>query len=176
MFGGIRKMGCRCLTTGSLLGFNGNLFTHGGKDNNVSVFFLLLEQLLDLLSSLSIWNLDIILSLTIIGHQGKETIVRDIEELVFLTGDVGNIHVVGGGAKFFKLLASEDIDGNKMDLCVTVLTSLGGGHIDNLAGAVLDADEAVLSQSRALHGVSGRGAGIGTLEGVFMLSIIRHFE
>ena len=76
---------------------------------------------------------------------------------------------MGGGAKFFKLLASEDVDGNKMDLCVTVLASLGGRHVDDLAGAVLDHNEAVLSQGRALHGESGRGAGIGGIEGVLML-------
>ena len=76
---------------------------------------------------------------------------------------------MGGRAKFFKLLAGEDIDGNKMDLCVAVLASLGGRHIDDLAGAVLDHNEAVLPQGRTLHGESGRGAGIGGLEGVLML-------
>jgi hypothetical protein len=89
--------------------------------------------------------------------------------LVFLAGDVGDVHVVGGWAKFFKLLASEDIDGNQMDLGVTVLASLRGGHVDDLARAVLDHNEAVLSQGRALHRESGRGAGIGGLEGVLML-------
>lgn len=76
---------------------------------------------------------------------------------------------MGGGAEFFKLLASEDIDGDEMDLGVTMLASLGGGHVDNLARAVLDNNEAVLSQGRALHGESGRGACVGGLEGVLML-------
>ena len=76
---------------------------------------------------------------------------------------------MGGGAEFFKLLASEDIDGDEMDLGVTMLASLGGGHVDNLARAVLDNNEAVLSQGRALHGEGGRGAGVGGLEGVLML-------
>lgn len=56
-----------------------------------------------------------------------------------------------------------------MDLGVTVLASLRGGHVDDLARAVLDHNETVLSQGRALHWVSGRGAGIGGLEGVLML-------
>ena len=56
-------------------------------------------------------------------------------ELVFVPEDVGDIHVVGGGAKFLKLLASEDVDGDQVDLGVTVLASLGGGHVDDLAGA-----------------------------------------
>ena len=76
---------------------------------------------------------------------------------------------MGGRAKFFKLLASEDVDGDQMDLGVAVLASLGSRHVDDLAGAVLDHDETVLSQGRALHGESGRGAGIGGLEGVLML-------
>jgi len=56
-----------------------------------------------------------------------------------------------------------------MDLGVAVLSRLGSGHLDNLAGAVLDANEAVLPQSRALHGVGEGGTGIGAVEGVLML-------
>lgn len=79
---------------------------------------------------------------------------------------------MGRWAKFFKLLASEDIDGNKMDLGVTMLASLGGGHIDDLARAILDDNEAVLPQGRALHGEGSGGASIGGIEGVLML----HYE
>jgi len=50
-----------------------------------------------------------------------------------------------------------------------VLASLGGRHLDDLAGAVLNDDETVLPQSRALHRVRGRGTSIGALEGVLML-------
>jgi len=76
---------------------------------------------------------------------------------------------VGGGAKIFELLASEDVNGDEMDLGVTVLAGLRGAHLDNLAGAALDNDETVLAKCRALHGVSGRGASISALEGVLML-------
>lgn len=76
---------------------------------------------------------------------------------------------MGGRAEFFKLLAGEDVNGDQMDLGVTVLSGLGGAHVDDLARAVLDADEAVLPQSRALHGVRLRGTGIGAIEGVLML-------
>jgi len=145
------------------------------------------EKLVNLLSNLSIGNLDIILGLAIISHQGKETIIGDIEldaasarrcndmrestyQLVFLASDVGDIHVVSGWAEFFEFLAGKDIDGDKMNLCVAVLASLGGGHVDDLAGAVLDDDESVLSQGRALHGKGGGGAGVSCgIEGVFML-------
>ena len=78
---------------------------------------------------------------------------------------------MGGGAELFKLLGGEDVDGDQVDLGVTVLAGLGGGHFDDLARAVLDDDETVLPQSRALHGVGGGGTGIGALEGVFMLYI-----
>jgi hypothetical protein len=76
-------------------------------------------------------------------------------ELVFLATDVGNVHVVGGRAEIFKLLASEDVNGDEMDFGVAVLARLGGGHFDDLAGTVLDHDEAVLAESRALHWVRG---------------------
>jgi hypothetical protein len=77
---------------------------------------------------------------------------------------------VGGWAKFFKLLASEDVNGDEMDLGVTVLASLGGGHVDDLARAVLDDNKAVLPQGRALHGVGGGSTSIGGVEGVLMLN------
>ena len=76
---------------------------------------------------------------------------------------------MGGGRQVFKFFAGEDVDRNKMDLGVTVFASLRGGHFDDLAGAGLDDDEAVLPQGGTLHGIGGRGAGIGTLEGVLML-------
>ena len=91
-------------------------------------------------------------------------------KLVFLAGNVGHLHVVGGGAEIFQLLLGEDIDGNQMHFGVTVLASLGSAHFDDLARALLDDDKAVLPERRALHREGGRGTGIGTLEGVLMLS------
>ena len=76
---------------------------------------------------------------------------------------------MGGGAKIFKFLAGEDINRDKMDFGVSVLAGLGSAHFDNLARAVLDADETVLTERRALHGIGGRGASISALESVFML-------
>jgi len=162
------------LTAGCLLSFDSKLLTHGSKNDNVGVLLLLGKELLNLITNLSIWNLDIVLGLTIISHQGEETIVGNIEQLVFLADNIRDVHVVGGWAKFFELLAGEDINSNQMNLGVTVLSSLGGGHVDDLAGTVLDANETVLSQGRALHGVGGRRAGIGGVEGVLMLGIVRH--
>jgi hypothetical protein len=82
---------------------------------------------------------------------------------------VGNVHVVGGGGEILKLLAGEDIGGNQVNLGVTVLSSLGGRHVNDLARAVLDHNVAVLAQSRTLHGEGQRGSGISGLEGDIVL-------
>ena len=76
---------------------------------------------------------------------------------------------MSGGAKIFKLFASEDIDGNKMDLSVAMLAGLRGAHFHDFAGATLDHNESVFAKSGALHGVSSRGASVGALERVLML-------
>jgi hypothetical protein len=93
-------------------------------------------------------------------------------ELVLAAGDVGDVHVVGGGGEILKLLAGEDVGGDKVNLGVTVLASLGGGHVNDLAGTVLDHNVAVLAQSRALHGEGERGSGISRLEGDIVLQQI----
>jgi hypothetical protein len=154
---------------GSLLGLDAGLLTHGGKDNDVGVLLLNLEELVDLLANLAIGHADIILGVTIIVHEGEETVVGDVEQLELTTRDVGDVHVVGRGGEILVLLGSEDVDGDKVDLGVTVLASLGGRHVDNLAGAALDHDETVLAQGRALHGVGERRAGVGGVEGDIVL-------
>jgi hypothetical protein len=80
-------------------------------------------------------------------------------QLVFTAFDVRNVHVVGRRREILELLASEDIDRDKVDLGVTVLASLGGRHVDDFARAALDHDVAVLPQGRALHGEGGGGTG-----------------
>jgi len=159
----------------SLLGIDGDLLTHGSENDDVGVLAILLEELPDLVASVAVGDLNVVLGGSVVGHEGEEVVVGDIEELVFLATDIGHIHVVGGWAKFFELLASEDVNGHEMDLGVAVLAGLGGGHVDDLAGAVLDADEAVLPQGRALHWVGGGGTGIGAFKGVLlMLGVVGH--
>ena len=53
-------------------------------------------------------------------------------------------------------------------------THLRGRHVHHLAGAILDDDEPVLAQRRALHGVCGRSSGIG--RSVFLFLIISHCD
>jgi hypothetical protein len=154
---------------GSLLGLDGGLLTHGGKDDNVGVLLIDLEELVDLVANLAVGHANIILEHAVLVHEVEETIVGDVEQLVLAAGDVGDVHVVGRGGEIFVLLGGEDVDGDKVDLGVTVLAGLGGGHVDNLAGAALDDDETVLAEGRALHGEGQRRAGIGGIEGDIVL-------
>jgi hypothetical protein len=156
------------------------------------VFLISCEELGDLVANLAIRHLHVVLGLAVVSHEGEIAIVRNIElqgfvsdcnqtqdavvlveckthKLVLPARDVGNIHVVSGGREILELLASEDVQSHQMNLGVTVLARLGGRHVDDLARAVLDHNKAVLAQGRALHRVGGRRAGVGRLEGVFML-------
>ena len=74
-----------------------------------------------------------------------------------------------------------------MDFSVAVLSGLGGGHLNNLAGAVLkmcqslplkahlivnylDHDESSFAESRALHGEGGRSSGISASEIIVLIT------
>ena len=76
---------------------------------------------------------------------------------------------MGRGTKILEFLAGKDIDRDKMDLGVTVLSGLGGAHLHDLARAALDDDETVLAEGGTLHRIGSGGASIGALEGVLML-------
>ena len=102
------------------------------------------------------------------GDTGPAKCLLRIEKtykLVLAASDVRDVHVVSRGREILVLLASEDVDGDKMNLGVTVLASLGGRHVDDLAGTALDADETVLAQGRALHGEGQRRTGVSRVEG-----------
>jgi hypothetical protein len=71
------------------------------------------------------------------------------------------------------LLSSEDINTNQVDLSVTVLTSLGSRHINNLTRSTLNNNMSVLSQGRTLHGVGLGGTGISAFKGVIVV-LVRH--
>ena len=76
---------------------------------------------------------------------------------------------MGGRTEVLEFLSVKNVDGHQMDLGVTVLAGLGRGHLDDLTGAAFDDDEPVLPQSRALHGIRGRGAGVSRLKGVAVM-------
>ena len=52
---------------------------------------------------------------------------------------------MGGGAKIFQLLLSEDVDCDKVDFGMPVLASFGSTHLNDFARAVFDDHESVLS-------------------------------
>ena len=76
---------------------------------------------------------------------------------------------MGRGGEILVLLAVENVGSNQVDLGVTVLARLGGRHVHDLARTALNDNEAVLAQSRALHGEGERSAGIGRVELELML-------
>jgi hypothetical protein len=86
--------------------------------------------------------------------------------------DLGDIHVVGGGANFFVLLSGEDINTNHMHLSVTVLSGLGSGGFHNLAWSSLHHSMTTLLDSRALHGEGLGGTTSHALESLGFL--LRH--
>jgi len=110
----------------SFFGINSSFFTHSSEDDDIGILAVLLEQLFDLVTDITLWNLDVVLSRSVVRHKGEETVIGDIEKLIFLTTNIWNIHVVRGWAQIFELLAGEDVNGDKMDLGVAMLSSLGG--------------------------------------------------
>jgi len=75
--------------------------------------------------------------------------------------------------------SGEDIDAYHVNLSVTVLASLGGRSLHDLAGAALHYSIAVLLDRRALHGNRGGCSRAHRLEGLDLLLlnfnlIVRH--
>lgn len=154
----------RLVALGGLLVGDDGLLAHGGDDSDNEILALV-ELGLDLVSNLALGERDIVLGGTVGGEERQETVIN-VDELELLSLHVGDLHVVGGGGQILKLLVGEDIGGDKVDLGVTVLTSLGGGHVDNLARSALDDNVTVLSQSRALDGVGLGSTGVNGIKGV----------
>ena len=71
---------------------------------------------------------------------------------------------MGGRGEILELLPVEDVEGDEVDFGMAVLPGLGGGHVDNLAGAALDDHMSVLAKSGTLLRVGQGRAGVGRLE------------
>lgn len=76
---------------------------------------------------------------------------------------------MGGWRKILQLLLGEDVFSDEMNLGVSMLSGLGGRHVDDLAGAVLDENVSTLPQGRTLHRVGQRRTRIGRVDGVILL-------
>ena len=160
---------------GLLVGDAG-LLTHGGDDGDEELLALI-ELVADLGADIALGDLDVILGVTISGQQ-VEVVIIDVQQGVLNTGDVGDIHVVGGGRQILELLAGEDVNGDQVDLGVTVLAGLGGRHVNDLAGTALDDNVSVLAESRALEREGQGSTGGGTLElnvVLLVVVVISHF-
>ena len=83
------------------------LFTHS-RDDGDEDFLSIIEKSLDLVTDFALGDLDIVLGGTVLVNQVKETVV-DVEEGVFDTENVGDVHVVCGGGEIFELLSVEDL-------------------------------------------------------------------
>jgi len=160
----------RLRNLGSFLKRDGGLIAHGGQDGDEQ-FLPFVKLGVDLVAKFTLGKLNIILGGTVTGHERKEPVV-DIDELELGAMDVGYVHVMGRGRQIFELLVGEDVNANEVDLGVAVFTRLGRGHIDDLAGAALDNNEAILPQRRALYGVGKGSPRGGLLEGMLVLLII----
>lgn len=117
------------------LDFHDLILAHGRHDDDrVGLFTGILEHVSDFTGKVirKFGESDIFTGVTICIHEGDETIVRDIQQGELFAGDEWDISVVGGRDDIFVLLASENIDGGEVALGVTVLASLGGGHVSHL--------------------------------------------
>jgi len=159
---------------GSFLDSDRSFFPHSTDDGNKAVSSSLLK-LLNFCTNLPLRHLDIVLLSSVCGHKVEETVIR-VEELIFSTADIRDIHVVSRWAQIFKLLASEDINGDQVDLCVTVLAGLGGTHFNNFAGPALNNNVTVLSEGGTLHREGGGRTSRCLLELVVVLFIVSHVE
>ena len=64
---------------------------------------------------------------------------------------IGYHHVVRGWTDIFIFSLSKYVNADQVNFGVTVLARLGRGHFDYFAWSLLDQDEAVFAQRRALH-------------------------
>jgi len=157
----------------SFLASRGLLFAHSGDDGDHQSF-IERKFCLDLFAYITVFGRSphIILSIAVPIHQIQEAII-DGYKFVFSTLDVGHIHVVGGGTDVFEFLSSEDVDRNQVHLCMPVLASFGGGHINDLARPALDHNMTILPEGTALHREGERGTRGGLLKRLVML-IVTH--
>ena len=127
---------------GGLLERHGLLLAHGGDDRDEQVLSFL-KALGNLLAQITFRDLDVVLGDALLGHQVEETII-DIDELVFGTIDVGDIHVVCGGTDIFELLSSEDLRANGSMREIQITRIARGGVVTYIDGNEMDLGVAVL--------------------------------
>mmetsp|Transcript_17385 Transcript_17385/g.35309 ORF Transcript_17385/g.35309 Transcript_17385/m.35309 type:complete len:211 (+) Transcript_17385:60-692(+) len=116
-------------------------------------------------------ELDIVTGLAGLIGEVKEVrlVVVDVEELVLGLLDDGLGGAVGRGDHVHDLLAVEDVGGLEVALSVAVLSGLGDGDGEDLAGAALDEHVASLLQLTGGDGGGEGGSGVGVLNSVILI-------
>jgi len=157
---------------GSFLCGNGLLFAHGADDGHQEVFTFI-EIALDLFAQISLGEPNVVLGSAVLSHEVEKAVIN-VDKGVFTSGDIGNIHVMGGRTNIFQFLASKDIDSDEMDLGMAMLSRLGRGHFHNLARTTFYDDVTIFTESRTLNGIGSRRAGTRLLKRLVVALILRH--
>jgi len=157
-----------CLLGGGLPAED-SLLTHGGDDGHNNLLALL-DSGADLGAEIALRKTEVRLDGALVIEQVGKVAIK-VHEGKLSTLDVGDIHIVRGGAEILNLLVGENVQADNVGLGVAVLAGLGGGHLNNLAGAALHDDVATLADLASLLGVGRGGTGIGgTLEVLVVVS------
>jgi len=159
-------------TLGRLLPRDGLFLAHGRHDRDQHVLSFI-KCSINVPSKVTVRDFDIVFGITVVVQEVQKTIIN-VSQAVFLPLNVRDVHVVCRWADIFQFFTRENVDGDEMDLGMSVLSSLGSRHIDDFAGAAFYDDMAVFAESRTLHGVGERGACAGPLEGLVVSLIVRH--
>ena len=69
------------------------------------------------------------------GLQQLDIFMHILSYLVVLSRYIWYIHIVSRGANIFQLFSSENIESDQMDFSMSMLSCLGGWHLNNFAGA-----------------------------------------
>merc|ERR1712183_378082 len=100
------------------------------------------------------WQEQILLGSTFLCEQRALPIASIcIKNLVFCPLHEGCTHIVRCWAEILILLSSEDVCRNYVCLGMPMLASLGGGHLNTLAGVTFDHEVGALADFTGLHRV-----------------------
>jgi hypothetical protein len=80
------------------------------------------------------WGGKILNCTTSAGSEGRGQTLTNVDQLIFHSADVWDVHVVGRGRDVFILPLSENVSGHKVHLGMSVLSCLRSRHVDDLRG------------------------------------------
>jgi len=166
------RMRKNCLI-GHVLHVDDLLLAHGLEESHHGID-IAIETSLQLLGNFRvIGQPDVIAHVTTGSHQGEEPVVSDVAKLEFGALNNGLRETSRRRADTLKLLASENVYTSERALGSSVLSYLGLGHVNDLAGASLDHNEAALTGRSGLDGGAIGRARIGRI--IVVLSV-RHLR